>query len=168
MSAIVAARMTAELDREIVVFLIGMRINRLWKVHTWLPVALAMPRMIRELSADSSSGFIHAHAWFGNPTIMLQYWRSFDDLERYAKSSDASHLPAWSAFNRRARKGSDVGIWHETYRIGPGQYECVYNNMPLFGLAKAARSVPAVGHLDSASARMYGAPPPSTPPSAAA
>jgi hypothetical protein len=36
--------MTARLDGEFVVFLIGMRINRYWKLHKWLPVATAMPQ----------------------------------------------------------------------------------------------------------------------------
>ena len=51
MPPVVAKRMTAAIDGEVVVFLIGMRINHLWKVHKWWPVASAMPRMIRELLA---------------------------------------------------------------------------------------------------------------------
>jgi hypothetical protein len=121
-------------------------------------------RILREPSANASSGFLHAHSWFGNPTIMVQYWRSFEALVQYAKAADEAHLPAWSAFNRRVGSNGDVGIWHETYRVAPGPFECVYNNMPLFGLAKAARAVPASGALESASGRMYGT---SGPPSAA-
>ena len=136
------------------IFLIGMRINRLWKIHKWLPVALAMPRMLRELFSDRSSGFLGAHSWFGRTTIMLQYWRSFDHLERYAKDKSRQHFPAWAAFNRAVGSGGDVGIWHETYRIRPGDYECIYNNMPLFGLAKATKDVPASGHRESAVERM--------------
>jgi hypothetical protein len=154
MPEIIARRMTAVVEGEVVVFLIGMRVNRWWKVHRWLPVVMAMPRMVRELVADPSSGFLNAHAWFGNPTIMLQYWRSFEDLDRYARDRNREHLPAWAEFNRRVASNGDVGIWHETYRITPGQYECIYNNMPLFGLAKATRSVPIGGPLDSASGRM--------------
>lgn len=57
MPLIVAERMTAHIEGEIVVFLIGMRINRLWKVHKWLPVARAMPRMLAELAAAPEHGF---------------------------------------------------------------------------------------------------------------
>ena len=39
----------------------------------------------------------------------------------------------------------DVGIWHETYLIEPGQYENVYNNMPAFGLAAAGTTHDATG-----------------------
>jgi hypothetical protein len=41
MNRIVKERVTARIDGEIVVFLIGMRINRFWKVHKWWPVAAA-------------------------------------------------------------------------------------------------------------------------------
>jgi hypothetical protein len=136
------------------VFLIGMRINRLWKVHKWLPVARAMPRMIKELSTQREHGFLGAEQWFGNPTLMLQYWRSFEELERYAKNRSAQHLPAWAAFNRAVGSGGDVGIWHETYRIGPGRYEAVYGNMPAFGLGTAGRLVPAEGRRRTARSRL--------------
>ena len=154
MQKIVAARMTAQIEDEVVVFLIGMRINRLWKIHKWLPVARAMPRMLRELSATQDSGFLGFHQWLGNPTISLQYWRSFEDLERYAKDSARLHRPAWAAFNRAVASNGDVGIWHETYRVRPGDFECVYNNMPPFGLARATRAVSAEGQHQSARQRM--------------
>ena len=154
MANIIAQRMTAQIDGEVVVFLIGMRVNRLWKIHKWLPVALAMPRMLRELGAHPDSGFLGFHQWFGNPTIALQYWRSFDHLERYAKDAQRPHRSAWAAFNRAVASSGDVGIWHETYRIRPGDFECIYNNMPLFGLARATESIAAHGRRESAGGRM--------------
>jgi hypothetical protein len=147
-------RLTAEIDGEVVVFLIGMRINRLWKVHKWLPVVRAMGRMIRELEADGGSGFLGAEPWFGNPSVMVQYWRSFEDLERYATDRAKAHVPAWTAFRKAMDSNGDVGIWHETYRVRPGDYECVYQFMPLFGLARATRAVPATGRRESAPGRM--------------
>jgi hypothetical protein len=154
MASIVTDRVTAQIDDQVVVFLIGMRINRLWKLHKWWPVAAAMPRMLRELAEDPDSGLLGVESWFGNPTIALQYWRSFEHLERYAKDSARLHRPAWAAFNRAVASNGDVGIWHETYRVRPGDYECIYNNMPPFGLARATRTVPARGRLESASGRM--------------
>ena len=154
MAKIIAERMTAELDGEVIVFLIGMRINRGWKLHKWLPIARAMPRMLRELEATPNTGFLGFHTWLGNPTITLQYWRSFDDLERYAKDATCLHRPAWASFNRAVASNGDVGIWHETYRVRPGDFECIYNNMPPFGLAKATKCVPALGRRESAAGRM--------------
>jgi hypothetical protein len=154
MAKLIAQRMTAQIEGEFVVFLIGMRINRFWKVQKWLPVAMAMPRMLRELSQDPTSGYLGAESWFGNPTIVLQYWRSFEDLETYAKNPKREHRPAWAAFNRAVGSGGDVGIWHETYRVRAGDFECVYNNMPAFGLGKATKLVPVHGRLDTAAGRM--------------
>jgi Monooxygenase af470-like len=154
MTEIRAERLTAEVDEEFVVFLIGMRVNRPWKIHRWGPVALAMTRMLNELEADPDAGFLGVESWFGRTTIALQYWRSFEALERYATDAARVHRPAWSAFNRAIASNGDVGIWHETYRVRPGDYECVYNNMPLFGLAKATRAVLATGRRESAPGRM--------------
>lgn len=154
MAKILAERVTAEIGGEVCVFLIGMRVNRFWKVHRWLPVARAMRRMLVELERLPDSGFLGVEAWFGNPSVMVQYWRTFEQLEAYATNRDQAHLPAWSEFNRRVGRNGDVGIWHETYRVRPGDFECVYNNMPAFGLAKATKLVPATGRRTSAPGRM--------------
>ena len=87
-------------DAPFVVFLIGMRFNRLWKVHKWGPALLAMPRMIAELERRPELGFLGGEMWFGRTVLMVQYWRSFEHLEAYAKARDNAHLPAWAAFNR--------------------------------------------------------------------
>jgi hypothetical protein len=147
-------RMTAEIEGEFVVFLIGARVNRWWKPWKWIPVATAMSRMVREVSAHPEIGFLGIESWFGNPTIMVQYWRSFEALERYATDRSREHLPAWAAFNRAIRSNGDVGIWHETYRVAPGCHETVYNNMPAFGLGKASRLVPAAGSRQTATGRL--------------
>ncbi len=155
MAKLIKERMAAEIDGEAALFLIGIRINKPWKLHKWLPIFLAMPRMLRELGKNSELGLLEARTHFGFPNIMVvQYWESFEKLEAYARSRDAAHLPAWRAFNRRVASNGDVGIWHETYRIRPGQYECVYNNMPAYGLGKATTLVPAIGQRETASQRM--------------
>jgi len=140
---IIQQRMTGRLSGDFVVFLIGMRVNRWWKVHQWVRVAAAMPRMIRELQRRPELGLLGAEAWFGRTTVMVQYWRSMDALLDYAKNRDSAHLPAWRAFNRRVAANGDVGIWHETYRVRAGDYESVYTNMNRFGLGKAGELVPA-------------------------
>ena len=60
MAKVHPGRFTAETDGEFVVFLIGMRINKPWKPHRWLPVFLAMPAMIRELEAHPEKGMLFA------------------------------------------------------------------------------------------------------------
>ncbi|MGO4715046.1 DUF4188 domain-containing protein [Bradyrhizobium sp. 2TAF24] len=155
MADIIAKRMCAELDGDFVVFLIGMRINKPWKAWRWVPVARAMPRMLTELTKQPDLGLLHARTHFGFPVIMVvQYWRSFDALEAYARNRDAAHLPAWQAFNRAIGENGEVGIWHETYVIKAGQYENVYNNMPPFGLGAAGTLKDAVGARQSARRRI--------------
>jgi hypothetical protein len=152
MAQVHGQRMTAVIDGEFVVFLIGMRVNKPWKVHKWLPVVWAMRRMLKELRARPESGFL-GHSKFGR--AFVQYWRSFDHLEAYARSKDHEHWPAWVAFNQRCgRSREDVGIWHETYRVRAGEYEAIYSGMPAFGLGKIGDLVPATGHHESARDRL--------------
>ena len=154
MTKIIRERMTATVEGEFVVFLIGMRINKPWKIHKWLPVMLAMPKMLKELYSNPEMGFLSHESWFGRTTIMVQYWKSFEQLENYAKNKDSSHLPAWSRFNKKIGKNAEVGIWHETYLSKTGSYECIYNNMPRFGLAKAGNHISAKGKFNSARDRI--------------
>jgi hypothetical protein len=154
MSKIFQQRMAADVEGEFVVFLIGLRINKPWKIHKWLPVVQAMPRMLDELYKDPELGLISHESWFGRTTIMVQYWQSFAHLESYAKSKSSAHLPAWAQFNQRVGSNGDVGIWHETYLSKKGNYEGVYNNMPRFGLAHAGAHIPATGKHQTASGRM--------------
>lgn len=152
MTTIIPQHMTAELNGEFVVFLIGMRINKPWRVDQWLPVAQAMPRMLRELAQNSDLGCLAIEGGF--PTL-IQYWRSFEHLEAYAKSRDHAHLPAWAAFNRRIRQSRGaVGIWHETYKIAPGHHESIYYAMPAMGLGRAGRLVPVARGKASARQRL--------------
>ena len=153
--SVFTGRRVAHLDGDFVVFLIGMRINRPWRPHKWLPVLRAMRPMIRELQADPDSGFLGAtQGFFAGGPALVQYWRSFEHLERYARARDARHLPAWRDFNRRVRDSGDVGIWHETYLIHAGEYENIYSGMPLMGLAKAAQLADVSAGADAARGRL--------------
>ncbi len=138
---VVPGRMTANVDGQFVVFLIGMRINKPWKVHKWWPVFIAMPRMIRKLSGEDL-GMLGCHiAMRPSGPILVQYWRSTAELQHFARDSLLPHLAAWRMFNRRVGFTGDVGFWHETYVVQPGAYETVYGNMPRFGLASAGHHV---------------------------
>ena len=125
-------RVTANLEGDFVVFLIGLRINRPLRVDQWMPVAAAMPRMLKELARQPELGFLHAEMWFSRTIFMLQYWRSMDQLIAYAKNKEAEHLPAWQAFNKNVGTSGTVGIWHETYAASPGSYENIYLHAALW------------------------------------
>ncbi len=138
--------MVAELDAdEVVVFMIGMRFNRLRRVRSWWPVFVGMPRMLREIAAEPEIGMLGARGYLSGRTLMVvQYWRSMADLGAYARDPGRSHRPAWAAFYRDAAASADVGIWHETFRVDAGDVKTLYGNMPPFGLGAATRSVPRV------------------------
>ena len=131
-------RVCAEIEGEFVVFLIGIRVNRPWKLTTWLPIFAAMPKMLAELAAQPDLGLLHARSHLGFPNAMvIQYWRSHAHLTAYAEARDRAHLPAWTAFNTRVGTSGDIGIWHETFLVGPGQAESIYVNMPPYGMGVA-------------------------------
>ncbi len=108
--AINEGRMTAPVDTDVVVFLIGMRINNVFEVSQWVPVFLAMARMLPELYKNPALGFKSYEMWFSRTLILVQYWESPEKLMAYAKAKDSEHLPAWRAFNRAAHASTAVGI----------------------------------------------------------
>ncbi|MCA9887636.1 MAG: DUF4188 domain-containing protein [Anaerolineae bacterium] len=150
-------RYTAITDDAFVVFLIGMRVNKFLHFRKWLPVASAMAPMMRALAENPQKGYLGSESFFRfwpTTSIMVTYWRSFDDLEHFAKNQDDPHLEPWRQFNKNIGSDGTVGIWHETYIIEPGNYECVYGNMPEFGLAKAMTHVPVSQEIMTARQRI--------------
>jgi len=154
MGKVMPGRYSAEMDGSFVVFIIGMRINKLWAIHKWLPVFNAMGPMMSELYRNREHGFMDASyyiSWRG--VTIVQYWRSFEHLEQYART-DEDHLKAWRDFHKKVGVSGTVGVYHETYLVPEGQYECVYNNMPVYGLAKAGNHVPVTGRRETARKRL--------------
>ena len=155
MVEIIADRVCAEVDGDITVFLIGMRINRPWKVWHWVPVFAAMGRMLRELETEPALGLLGARASLGlRNQVVLQYWKSADHLRAYAHARNREHLPAWRRFNASVGVSGDVGIWHETYVVPRGASESVFVNMPRFGLGLVGALFPATGRRASAAKRL--------------
>ena len=146
--AIIPGRRQAHPDKPFALFLIGMRINRWWAVNSWLPVAMAMPRMQAELVRKPQAGLLWQRNFIsGRMALSLQYWESMEKLFAYAHDREGEHFPAWAAFNRKLKNNQSVGIWHETYEISPEQAENIYSNMPAFGLGAAIGTVPALARM---------------------
>ncbi len=154
MSGILEGRWTARAEGPFVVFIIGMRINSLWRIHRWLPLIRAMARMLTELHQRPELGFMGGKTWFGRTIVLIQYWHSFEALESYAKAKDKAHLPAWADFNRKIGKSRHVGVYHETYTIDPGHYENVFVNMPPTLSGSVMHLEPAEGPLAGAKGRI--------------
>jgi Domain of unknown function (DUF4188) len=138
MAKVFGGRWTARLPAEgAVVFLIGMRFNRWWRIDRWWAVFTAMPRMIAHLKGNPDAGMLGLHLWFGRTIVLLSYWRCSDDLIAFAAAKTAPHLKAWRSYNKSVGSDGTVGVWHETYLVKPGAAEAIYANMPRFGLAAA-------------------------------
>ena len=154
MAEIFPERFTAQSDKPVVLFLIGMRINNFLAFRDIYFMSKTMPAMLAELSAKKDSGMLWYRGSLSLPYINVQqYWESFDKLLAYAHDRDGHHFPMWAEFNKRIMKSRNIGIWHETYLVEPGKFECVYGNIPLFGLAAATSHVPAEGRLAAAKDR---------------
>jgi hypothetical protein len=155
MSEIFPGRYTARTDEPLVVFLIGMRINRLRAIRTWLPVAREMQPMLETFARDPEKGYLGGTSWLGWRSVMLvQYWRSFEDLEAFARNPSDPHRDAWARFNRAVGADGTVGIWHETFLVPAGHHESLYGNMPRTGLAAATSHVPVTPDLAAARRRL--------------
>lgn len=146
-------RYTVLPNNDVTVFLIGMRVNKWFAVHKWLPVFLAMPPMMKELMSDKSLGCLSFEMFFkyrGN--IVVQYWESNDKLLTYSKMPN--HLKAWKKFMKRTQNNDAVGFYHETYNVKAQAYENIYINMPDFGLGKVEQPVKVNKHIHSAKQRL--------------
>src|SRR5437763_3805689 len=88
----------------------------------------------------------------GFPTI-VQYWRSFEHLEAFARNPGDLHRPTWLEYFRRDPQGR-TGFWHETFLVRAGEYEAIYDDVPVAGLAAAGRALP-VDRSSGARSRLH-------------
>ena len=147
-------RYTAELNEDgVVLLLIGMRFNQWWRIDKWWFVLFGMLRMLRYLAAGDE-GLLQSRYWFGRTLLLVQYWRSLDELMAFATNSKAPHAKTWRDFNRRVGGDGSVGIYHETYQIVAGNSEAMYVNMPIFGLGAAMGPVAVDSSRERAAQRM--------------
>ena len=99
MPEVLHGRNTAQIEGSFVVFLLGMRINKLLKVRQWLPAVKAMNGMLRSLHSDPQLGFLGAsYGLMGRGPVQVQYWRSFGHLDGFAKNpQDDITIPIYEA-----------------------------------------------------------------------
>ena len=136
-------RFAAEIEGDFVVFLIGAQPSKLRLVRSIRDLGgrRGMQHMLNHLMSRPESGLLgYEMAGFGS--IIVQYWRSFEHLDAFARNTDAPHLAAWRNYWKRVGKSTRTGIWHETYLVRAGEYEAIYGNMPPYGLGRAGDLVP--------------------------
>src|SRR5258708_3859835 len=104
-------RMSANLDGDFVVFLVGLHINKPLRPGRWMTAVRAGRSMDSALRKDSASGMLNSRLYFGSRGPMFaQIWRSFEDLERFARQPGEAHRKAWAQFNRTVGKTGEVGL----------------------------------------------------------
>lgn len=63
-------------------------------------------------------------------TLLVQYWRSMEHLQAYARSRTNKHNPAWKILFKKGKETTDYGFWHEAFEVKAGKYDAIYVNMP--------------------------------------
>ncbi len=135
-------RWTADVEGDFVVFIIGARFNsklQLFKSALDYGGRKGMRYMLDYLMAHPEKGLLGYETY--GLTANIQYWRSFEHLEAFAKDTDDPHLQVWRDYWKRVGQSTRSGIWHETFLVRAGEYEAIYDNMPPHGLAKATSLV---------------------------
>jgi fumigallin biosynthesis monooxygenase-like protein len=135
-------RWTADIDGDFVVFLIGAEVRDAEHAGPAAGLLMAMVDMLEELMQDPAKGLLGFQRFGGVGGVIVQYWRSFEALEAYAKNPSAKHAPVWRQWNRLGEdERSGAGIWHETYLVPARHYEAIYQNMPVTGLQRAGTAI---------------------------
>jgi len=143
-------RQTVDLSAfpDLVVIYLGMRVNA-W---TGLKTLFGLGHRIKN-SVDYKPDGLLLHENFIMSLIplhlgMRQYWRDFDTLEAWSRSSP--HREWWQNF---LRSSGGTGFWHEAYFLRGGM-EAVYDDVPVrLGFGQFAPIQSARGPMFSARKR---------------
>jgi hypothetical protein len=141
MADVKQGRWTAEIDGDFVVFIIGARPDWRHPIRTFndLGGRKGMQHMLTYLTDHPEKGML---GFQSSLLTVIQYWRSFEHLEAFARDESDPHLQVWRDYWKRVGKDARSGIWHETFLVRAGEYEAIYGNMPPHGLGQAGRLVP--------------------------
>jgi hypothetical protein len=111
-----------------------------FQVHRWTALAYAS-RLAKAIDRSASeaiaagAGLLRserfAFGWrhFG----VLQYWRSFDDLEQWGRKPP--HSDWWRGAVERGRMKDDFGLYHEVFLVPRAAVESIYLNSEPVGLS---------------------------------
>ncbi len=143
-------RQTVDLSQypDLVVILLGMRVNRLTGVKTLLGFG---PKISASVEARPDGLLRHENMVFSLFPMhvgMRQYWQDTGSLIKWTRSNP--HREWWLKF---LKDSGGTGFWHETY-FRRGGMEAIYDNVPQpIGLMGFAPVVPARGPMFGAAAR---------------
>jgi hypothetical protein len=157
---IIRGRYAAEIEGDFCVFHVGLIVNSQIPTMDLKKIGDAFSAMVAELEADPERyGFYGATNYIaGNAsvdsTLTIQYWRSQQHVDAYARDHMTKHFPNMLWTSKMMKLSADVGFWHESFTVHAGEYEGVYVNCPQMLLGKAGRVVPATGRRRTARGRL--------------
>ena len=130
-------KVIADNDEPIVVFVVGLRINRWRALRRWVPLVLTIPTMLHDLTRVPDGGLLGYRLLLGpgpRQAAVLQYWRRPEDLHRFASDPGGPHRAAKHRYWWHYGSTEAVGVWHELLISSEGQHQGMYGNMPPTGL----------------------------------
>jgi hypothetical protein len=136
-------KVIADNGEPIVVFVVGLRINRWRAVRYWVPLVLTMPGMLHALTRVPDGGLLGYRLLLGpgpRQAAILQYWRRPEELHQFASEFAGPHRSAKRRYWWHYGSTDAVGVWHELLVSAEGQHHGMYGNMPPTGLG-ALRAV---------------------------
>ena len=141
MGQIRKGRWTAQVEGDFVVFIIGPRVELRHPLRSLRDLGgqRGLQHMLKHLVGHPEKGLL---GYQSAGLTSIQYWRSFEHLERFATDTEDPHLAVWRRYWKRVGTSDRTGIWHETYLVRAGEYESIYGNMPPHGLGTAGSLVP--------------------------
>lgn len=145
-------RLTTDNSEDLVVFILGARINKFWLLPIAMPILNRVQHMLKELQKDPESGLLAVQPLGFGATVL--YWKSLDHVLAYADADDREHKPTARRYFQRIFKNRAVGVWHELFVVPAGHYEGLYTNMPTFGLGQCRPLVPPKGEYATARRRL--------------
>ena len=153
-------RRTVDLSQfpDLVVILLGMRVNRLTGLKTLLGMG---PRISKSVAARPDGLLEHENFVFSLfPTHfgMRQYWRDMESLLKWTRSDP--HRVWWKNF---LSNSGGTGFWHETYTMRGGM-EAIYDDVAQpIGFMRFAPVIDARGPMFGATQRAVHQPPTAEP-----
>ena len=130
-----------------------------FQVRKWtaLPYARSLAKAIDRSAAEAlaqGAGLFHSERFaFGLRHFgVLQYWRSFNDLEQW--SHRPPHSEWWRGAVERMRTKADFGIYHETFVVPRTSVETIYLNCEPVGLSAFGMLGEPVGTMTTSRDRL--------------
>ena len=145
MAEVRQGRWTAKIEGDFVVFIIGARFDLRNPVRSLVDLGgrMSLPQMLKYLMQHPEKGLL-GYEQAGLATT-IQYWRSFEHLERFAKDEDDPHLEVWRKYWKRV---GQVRAHRHLARDLPGARGGVRGDLRQHAAARPGegdRADPAVG-----------------------